>query len=112
MAFNPTGDRLAVGTATEVYLRDANTGEESTRIPHPDNVNDVSFSADGNTLITVSSKILQFWDIAKLPQIRSDDLVSTACSHLIENFDIAQWSALFGGQKYRKLCENLPVPEE
>jgi WD40 repeat protein len=90
---------------------DVATGQEIARIPHIDIVNGVSFSIDGNTLATASSKSLQFWDMASIHQIKIDDLVPTACSHLVRNLDAAQWKTLFGDQEYRMLCENLPAPE-
>jgi WD40 repeat protein len=112
LSFNPFGTLLAVGTSDNVYLLDPTTGREIARIPHIDIVKGVSFSADGKILATGSSKVLQFWEIAKIQRIRKDDLVPTACSRLIRNFDTAQWNALFGQEKYRTLCENLPVPQE
>ena len=110
MAFNPQGDRLAVGTATDVYFRVATTGEESARIPHPDTVNDVTFSYDGKILATVSSRILQFWNISNVSQIHRDDLIAEACSRLLENLSPSQWETIFSGEAYRHLCEHLPVP--
>jgi len=112
LSFNPAGTLLAVGTSDNAYLLDPATGKEVARIPHIDIVNGVSFSTDGKYLATGSSKVLQFWDVSKIQPIRNDDLVSTACSRLIKNFDTAQWSNLFGDEKYRTLCENLPVPQD
>lgn len=112
LSFNPSGTLLAVGTSNNVYLLDPATGREIARIPHIDIVNGVSFSADGKILATGSSKVLQFWDVSKIQRIRKDDLVPTACSRLVRNFDTSQWSTLFGDEKYRTLCENLPVPQE
>ena len=40
-----------------------------------------------------------------------DELIPAACSRLFENFDPAQWSTFFGSEKYKTLCDNLPVPE-
>jgi WD40 repeat protein len=106
LAFNSTGKLLAVGTASNVYLIDTDTGEEVARIPHADNVNGVSFSADGNILATASSKVVQFWDVTKiqLQRIKKGDLIRIACSRLPKNFSDAQWGHLLA------LCENLPVP--
>jgi WD40 repeat protein len=111
LSFNPGGTLLAVGTAQNLYLIDPGTGEEVARIPHIDIVNGVSFSADGNIVATASSKVLQFWNIANIQQIKKGNLIPTACSRLIGNFDTAQWHALFGDQQYRTLCENIPVPQ-
>lgn len=111
LSLNPAGTLLAIGTARNVYLIDVATGEEIARIPHIDIVNGVTFSNDGNTLATVSSRSLQLWDIPDIEQIKPDRLVPTACSRLERNLDAAQWGALFGDQPYRALCENLPVPD-
>jgi WD40 repeat protein len=110
LSFSPDGTLLAVGTARNLHLIDPATGEEVARIPHIDIVNGVSFSGDGSILATASSKVLQFWNIANVQQIRKDNIVPTACSRLVKNFDTAQWQALFGEQDYRILCENITVP--
>lgn len=111
LSLNPKGTLLAIATAKNVYLIDLATGEEIARIPHIDIVNGVSFSIDGSTLATASSKSLQFWNMASIHQIKTDQLVPTACSRLQRNFDAAQWRTLYGNQPYRTLCESLPPPE-
>ena len=108
LAFNAKGDILAVGTAKTVYLINPSTGEEINRIPQADIVTSVSFSGDTNTLITASSNVLQIWDINSLQRIKSDQIVETACSRLIRNFDAAQWFAFFGNELYSPLCKGLP----
>jgi WD40 repeat protein len=112
LAFHPEGTLLAVGTATHVYLIDI-SGKELARIPHLDTVNGVSFSADGAYLATASSTLLQVWEMDQIQLIKSepDDLISAACSRLFENFDPPQWTTFFGNEKYKTLCEDLPVPE-
>jgi WD40 repeat protein len=111
ITLNPEGTLLAIGTAKNVYLVEIATGKEIARIPHIDIVNGVSFSVDGSTLATASSKSLQFWELASIRQINTDHLVPTACSRLVRNFDTAQWRTFFGAQEYRTLCENLPGSE-
>jgi WD40 repeat protein len=111
LSLNSKGTLLAVGTAKNAYLIDLATGEEIARIPHIDIVNGVSFSIDGTTFVTASSKTLQFWNMTSIHQIKTDILIPTACSRLVRNLDAAQWRTLFGDQPYRTLCENLPVPE-
>ena len=110
LAFDPSGERLAVGTTNTVYLVDPQTVKEAARIPHAGRVVGVSFSADGNIMATASLKTIQFWDTTKLQTIRADDLVNAACARLTANFSEAQWSSLFGKEEYRVLCEGLPVP--
>jgi hypothetical protein len=39
--------------------------------------------------------VLQRWELAKIEQIKSTELVQTACSRLIEKFSYAQLEALF-----------------
>jgi WD40 repeat protein len=106
ISFNSTGKLLAIGTAGNVYLIDTGTGEEVARIPHADNVNGVSFSAEGHILATASSKVIQFWDVTKIERqrIKTGDLITIACSRLPRNFSDAQWGSLL------TLCENLPLP--
>jgi WD40 repeat protein len=111
LAINADGTLLAVGGARNVFLIDTATGREVARIPHRDTVSGVSFSPDGTYLTTASSKVLQLWEIAKIEPVQSDELIPAACSRLFENFSPAQWSALFRGEEYQTLCENLPVPE-
>ncbi|CAG1003312.1 putative serine/threonine-protein kinase PkwA [Anaerolineales bacterium] len=110
LAFDLKSRRLFVGTMNELLIYDPLTGHELYRIRHQDAVNGISFSADGNTLATSSLKAVQLWDIQKLPGITTDDLVTAACSHLTQNFSSAEWTAFFGEETYRKLCEKLPGP--
>ncbi|MDO9301164.1 MAG: TIR domain-containing protein [Anaerolineales bacterium] len=110
MVFDPQGKRLFTGTANNLIIYDPLTGHEVDRIRHQDAVTGISFSADGSTLVTASLKTIQFWDVQKISGITTDDLVTAACSHLTQNFTPAEWSAFFGKESYRKLCEKLPVP--
>ena len=89
----------------KVYLIDPLTLEEYARIPHTGTVSSVSFSADDATLMTSSLKVLQFWDMAKIQEIKKGQIVEIACRHLIENFTEDQWSALFETEPYRLLCD-------
>ena len=110
MLFDPQGNRLFAGTTNELLIYDPLTGHELDRIRHQDAVKGISFSADGNTLVTASLKAVQFWDVQKIPGVLTDDLVTVACSRLTQNFSSAEWTAFFGGESYRKLCGELPVP--
>jgi WD40 repeat protein len=110
MAFNPLNNLLAVGAADKVYLVNPISLEEYARIPHTGTVNSVSFSVDGATLMTSSLKVLQFWDVSKIQEIKKENMVETACKHLTENLTGEQWSTLFDTERYRPLCVDLPVP--
>jgi WD40 repeat protein len=108
MAFNPSGNRLAVGATNAVYVIDTTTVDEVARIPHAGKVDGVSYSLDGKIMATASLKAVQFWDVTKLDNIQADTIVPAACSRLTTNFSEAQWSNLFGNEPYRKLCVDLP----
>ncbi|MGE5376667.1 MAG: WD40 repeat domain-containing protein, partial [Bacteroidota bacterium] len=95
MSFNPDGSLLAVGTAQNVFLIDTASGNEIARIPYRDVVTGVSFSPDGKYLTTVSSNVLQRWEIAKLEKINDAELLQAACSRLAEKFNETQIKALF-----------------
>ena len=61
--------------------------------------------------ITASSlKVLQFWNLDEIREIKKDTIDKIACQHLIENFTVDLWNALFENERYKILCENLPVP--
>jgi len=97
LAFNPQGNQLAVGTTDNIYLINPITVAETARIPQSGTVYGVSYSADGNTLVTSSLKAIQFWDVLKgIETIEPENLVTAACSRLTVNFSYAQWSNLFG----------------
>jgi WD40 repeat protein len=110
LAFNAKGNMLAIGAANTVYLIDPVTGEEINRIPQANIVTSVSFAGETNTLLTTSANVMQVWDIDSLQKIASDQIVETACSRLIRNFDAAQRFAFFGDENYPPLCEGLPIP--
>ena len=110
LAFSPTGNLLAVGAADSLLLLDPTTLEEYARIPMTGTVNSISFSPDGANFITASLRVLQFWDLAKIQQVKREGLVETACQHLFENFSHSQWDILFN-EKYKPLCANLPEPD-
>ncbi|MFN8412511.1 MAG: TIR domain-containing protein [Anaerolineales bacterium] len=110
MTFNLQGNQLLVGVIGNVYVLDPLTGGEISKIRHVDSVNDLSFSADGSQLATVSLRSIQLWDIQQMTSLMAEDIVATACARLTQNFDAAQWTSFFGDTPYRKMCENLPVP--
>jgi WD40 repeat protein len=107
LAFHPNRALLAVGTSKYVYLMDTATGKEVARIPHISTVNGVSFSPEGSYLATSSSRSLNFWEMANIRLVKTDDLVSTTCQYLFENLSTAQWETFFPGEPYESLCENL-----
>jgi WD40 repeat protein len=108
IALNPQGNLLAIGVLNNVYIIDTGTGEEVSRIPHKGIVYNTSFSPDGTMLATASLKVIQLWELSGLQKLETRNLITTACSHLIWNFNASQWNVFFGDQPYEKLCPNLP----
>jgi WD40 repeat protein len=112
MDFNPNSNLLVVGSLNKIFVIDASSGQELGRIPHKGNVTNVSFSPDGKTLATAYLRTLQLWDVSKLQNTKTDNLVRTACSRLVSNLSRSLWRSMFGNdQPYVALCEGLPVPE-
>ena len=67
----------------------------------------VSFSNDGDLLVSVSRKVVQVWDIPALPLVTTSDLITEACSHLIANINESEWEVIFPTEEYRPICPNL-----
>jgi WD40 repeat protein len=107
LSFDPQGSRLFTGIVNNLLIYDPLTGHEVARVRHQDVVDGISFSPDGNTLVTASLKAIQFWDAEKISGVTTDELVTTACSRLTKNFSPAEWTAFFGEETYRVLCEKL-----
>jgi WD40 repeat protein len=110
LAFDPAGDTLAIGSRGNVFLLDPLTMKERGRVLLAGDVKGLSFSSDGSLMATAAQRAVQFWEVSSIPVVESQDLVVTACARLTANLSQTQWSNLFGGEEYRLLCENLPVP--
>ena len=112
VTFSPDNRWAVAGDAAGlVYVWDVSTLDELTRIPHPDEVNGVSFSPDGSKLVTVSRKSVQIWDTSKLSLIPKENLITTACASLPANLSKEEWKVVFFGEPYYLICPNLPVDE-
>lgn len=108
LVFSPDDKWLVGGSASGfANLWDVATVQELARIPHGDPVTGVSFSLDGSQLFTVSRKVVRIWDVSTIPLIPREQLVSSACSHLVKNLDQDEWANLFGSETYRLICPNL-----
>jgi len=112
LSFSPDDRWLAGGGSTGyAYLWDIETSQEMVRIPHGNPVTSASFSPDGKRLFTVSRKVVRIWDISTIPKIPKDELIETACSHLIENLSQDDWTVYFADEDYQPICSILPIPE-
>jgi WD40 repeat protein len=110
LAFSAAGDILAIGARGTVFMLDPLTLTEKSRVLAAGDVKGLSFSSDGSFIATASQRAVQFWQVDAIPVIASQDLVIAACARLTTNLSQAQWNSLFGGEEYRLLCENLPLP--
>jgi WD40 repeat protein len=110
LAFSSSNKWLAVGAVDKVYLLNPLTLEEYARIPHTGTVSSVSFSADDATLMTSSLKVIQFWDMATIQEVKKERIVEIACQHLIEDLTEDQWSTLFETKVYQPICGKPPIP--
>ncbi|HEX2996776.1 MAG TPA: WD40 repeat domain-containing protein [Anaerolineales bacterium] len=109
LAFSPDGKWLVSGsTSGFANIWDVATGQETARIPHGERVNGVSFSPDGTQLFTVSRKMVRIWNVSAIPLVPKEQLVSSACSHLVKNLSQDEWTNLFGSETYHLICPNLP----
>jgi WD40 repeat protein len=109
LAFSPDNKWLVGGSSSGfANLWDTTTVQEVARIPHSDPVTGVSFSLDGSQLFTVSRKVVRIWNVAAIPLIPKDQLITAACSHLTNNLSQDNWASFFGDEEYRLLCPNLP----
>lgn len=89
-------------------LWDVSTAQEMARIPHGDPVTGISFSLDGSQLFTVARKVVRIWDVSAIPLVPKDQLIPSACSHLVNNLSRNNWANLFGSEEYRLICPDLP----
>ena len=76
IAYSPDGKHLAVASGTEIWLYDAQTGEELDLLAeHTDVVISIAFSPDSNTLMSGSSDgtvgTAHLWDVATRSKIRT-----------------------------------------
>jgi WD40 repeat protein len=112
LAFSADNRWLAGGGSTSyAYLWDVESMQEMARIPHGNPVTSVSFSPDGNELLTASRKVVRIWDMNSIRLVPTEELIPFACSHLVSNLDHEMWSIFFAGEEYRPICPNLPTPE-
>ena len=64
ISFSPDGTRIAVGSATGVWLYDAHTGAELALLTdHTSRTDEVAFSPDGKTLVSGMYDGISLWDI-------------------------------------------------
>lgn len=110
ISFTPDGQRLFLGGTDRVLIFDPQSGMEVHRIRQNGDTVDIAFSADGKTLYAASMRTLRFFDISSLTEISEANIVTVACSHLLQNFTAAEWASFFDDEEYRLLCPSLPVP--
>jgi len=107
--FSPDQRWLVVGSSDNyAHLLDLATGKEISRLPHAGEVTGLAFTQDGKQLFTVSGKVVQIWEIAKLVLLPTEKLFEAACSRLVTNMNLTNWQTLFEDLPYQFICPNLP----
>ncbi len=110
ISFTPDGQRLFLGGTDRVLIFDPRSGTEVHRIRQNGDTVDIAFSADGKTLYAASMRTLRFFDISSLTEISEANIVTVACSRLLQNFTAPDWRSFFGDDEYKLICPSLPVP--
>jgi len=103
LAFSPNERYLATASSNTTIAWDLTQQRPVARVKQAGRVGAVGFSSDGKYLVSGSSDgtiAFSIW--------RPDDLVQEACRHLFGNLNGDQWKQFFGGEPYRKTCQNLP----
>jgi len=109
VAWSPDNKWLASGAADgTLRLWDAETGHELFRIQYPHPVTVVEFNNDGRSLLVVSNKVAEVWNVSEEAFVRSDRLIETVCARLTRNLSHSEWEEYFPGAKYRQTCPDLP----
>jgi hypothetical protein len=60
--------------------------------------------------MTSSLKVIQFWDMATIQEVKKERIVEIACQHLIEDLTEEQWNTLFETKVYQPICGKPPIP--
>jgi len=90
IVFNKTGDKLAWGRKTQVYIWNLSNGNlERIITAHKSNVNEVAFSPDGQTLVSCSDDELTVWSLQTGQAVH--DLTKTSIQ-TVDGFQSVQFS--------------------
>lgn len=85
-----------------VSVLDMTTFEEISRLPHPNEIYDTSFSPDNQQLLIQNGpSTVYLWRF--LPE----DIISEACSRLSRNLTQEEWLTFIGDEPYHPTCPNI-----
>ena len=112
LAFSADGKFIAiVSFGNTIRIIEVSTGQEVYYLRDElidDNIGEITFSSDGNFIAGIfsSQKGVKIWSL------KTENLVSTACSRLTRNLSVGEWKEVFGNAPYQRTCPDLPSPED
>jgi WD40 repeat protein/pimeloyl-ACP methyl ester carboxylesterase len=97
------GSVLAVA-ATGVDVFETATGNAMGRIADARDVDQLFFTRDGRSLVTIAREIVDVkpWSL--------DDLIAEGCARIARNLTDAEWGRYFGTRRYAPTCPGEPPP--
>lgn len=112
--FSPDGKWLVTASLDQcIRLWDLQNGQELARIPHGNRIQGMSFTSQGNVLLSASGTDLILWDLTRIPLLASNDLIASACSRLFRNFTLQEWRDYIGIlEPYDATCPALAASGE
>ena len=112
VSFSPDG-RYILSTSQNgtAQIWDIKTGQEVSRMIHPDKVWSAAFSTDGKFVVSGSGGsgkgTIMVWPY------RPEDWIAKTCLLLTSNFTREEWKQYIGDAlPYQAICPNLPIEPE
>ena len=111
ITFSPDSNILVSASKDQlVRFWDSATGREVARLPHGNDIRDLSFSQDGTWLLTANGDVASAWQVANIAQFATADLNTAACNRLSRNLTADEWQQFNPYEPYRLICADRPDP--